>query len=75
MSLENSIDSIGNRTRHLPACSVVPQPTAPPRIPFIKRRTTHKTSILQQKQKQIFKKLSFLFQMNYTGYQNKFYAI
>jgi len=28
---KNSSDSIGNRTRDLPACSAVPQPTAPPR--------------------------------------------
>ena len=27
---KNSIDTIGNRTRDLPACSAVPQPTAPP---------------------------------------------
>jgi hypothetical protein len=27
---ENSNDTIGNRTRFLPACSAVPQPTAPP---------------------------------------------
>jgi hypothetical protein len=26
-------DPIGNRTRDLPACSAVPRPTAPPRIP------------------------------------------
>jgi hypothetical protein len=29
--MENSNDTIGNRTRDLPACSTVPQPTAPPR--------------------------------------------
>ena len=29
----NSNDTIGNRTRDLPACSAVPQPTAPPRAP------------------------------------------
>jgi hypothetical protein len=29
MSKKNSSDSIGNRTRNLPACSTVPQPTAP----------------------------------------------
>jgi len=29
--LKNSNDLIGNRTRDLPACSAVPQPTAPPR--------------------------------------------
>ena len=34
MSLKNSNDTIGNRTSDLPACSAVPQPTAPPRAPF-----------------------------------------
>jgi len=34
MSMKNSNDSIGNRTRDLPACSVVPQPTVPPRAPM-----------------------------------------
>ena len=34
MSLKNSSDTIGNRTRDLPPCSAVPQPTAPPRAPF-----------------------------------------
>jgi hypothetical protein len=28
-----SSDTIENRTRDLPACSAVPKPTAPPRIP------------------------------------------
>ena len=32
--MKNSSDSIGNRTRFLPACSAVPQPTAPPRTPL-----------------------------------------
>jgi hypothetical protein len=27
MSMKNSNDTIGNRTRELPACSAVPQPT------------------------------------------------
>ena len=31
--MKNSNDTIGNRTRDLPACSAVPQPTAPPRTP------------------------------------------
>jgi hypothetical protein len=31
MSMKNSNDTIGNRTRDLPACSAVPQPAAPPR--------------------------------------------
>jgi hypothetical protein len=29
--MKNSSDTIGNRTCDLPACSAVPQPTAPPR--------------------------------------------
>ena len=33
MSMENSNDTSGNRTRDLRACSAVPQPTAPPRVP------------------------------------------
>jgi len=28
-----SDDTIGNRTRDLPACSAVPKPTAPPHVP------------------------------------------
>ena len=31
MSMKNSNDAIGNRTRDLPVCSAVPQSTAPPR--------------------------------------------
>jgi len=31
MSMKNSNDTIGNRTRDLPACIAEPQPTAPPR--------------------------------------------
>jgi len=33
MSMKNSNDTIGNRTRDLPACSSLPQPNAPPRVP------------------------------------------
>ena len=32
--MKNSNDTIGNRTRDSPACSAVPQPTAPPRGPL-----------------------------------------
>jgi len=35
MSVKNSNDTIGNRTRDLPACSAVPQPTALPRVPLL----------------------------------------
>ena len=33
--MKKSNDIIGNRTRDLPVCSAVPQPTAPPRPPSI----------------------------------------
>jgi hypothetical protein len=33
--LNKSNDLIGNRTRDLPACSIVPQPTMPPRAPKV----------------------------------------
>jgi hypothetical protein len=32
--MKNSNDTIGNRTRDLPACSAVTQPVAPPRAPL-----------------------------------------
>ena len=35
MSIKNSNDIIRNRTRDLPSCTAVPEPTAPPRVPFI----------------------------------------
>ena len=35
MSMKNSNGTIGNRTRDLPTCSAVPQPTALPRAPFV----------------------------------------
>jgi len=31
--MQNSNETIGNRTRDLPACSAVPQSTAPPSAP------------------------------------------
>ena len=33
--MNHSSDTIGNRTRDLPTCSAVPQPTALPRAPII----------------------------------------
>jgi hypothetical protein len=35
MSIKNSNDTIGNRTRDLATCSAVPQPTVPPRAPYV----------------------------------------
>ena len=34
LCLKNCNDTIGNRTRDLPTCSAVPQPTAPPCAPY-----------------------------------------
>ena len=33
--MKNLENSIGNRIRDLPACSVMPQPTAPPGAPVL----------------------------------------
>ena len=38
MSMKNSSDTIGNRTRDLPPCSAVSQPTVPPRVPTKKEK-------------------------------------
>ena len=42
--MKNSNDNIGNRTRDLPACSAVPQPTALPRAPA--HGSVHRNNIL-----------------------------
>ena len=41
MSMKNSNDTIGDRTRDLPACSAVPQPTAPPRAIYQRVAVTY----------------------------------
>jgi len=41
MSMKNSNDTIGNRTRDLPAYSAVPQPTAPPGAPYFTQAITY----------------------------------
>jgi hypothetical protein len=41
MSMKNCNDTIGNRTRNLPACSAVPQPTALTRAPTYTIRTAN----------------------------------
>jgi hypothetical protein len=47
MSMKNSSDTIGNRTRDVPVCSAVPQPTAPPRAQGI--RITQKKEWISEK--------------------------
>ena len=39
--MKNSNDTFGNRTRDLPACGAMPQPTAPPRAPVMRRNTSN----------------------------------
>ena len=39
MSMRNSNDTIGNRTRDIPARSAVPQTTEPPRTPHIVQKS------------------------------------
>jgi hypothetical protein len=43
ISMKNCNDTIGNRTSGLPACSAVPQPTAPPRVPHLQNTTWYNT--------------------------------
>jgi hypothetical protein len=51
MSMKNSSDTIENRTRGVPVCSAVSQPTAPPRAIFMMLATinNNKTSICEHK--------------------------
>jgi hypothetical protein len=49
--MKNSNDTVGNRTRDLPACSAVPQPTAPPAAcpnPSLKQHLFNVVSIITQ---------------------------
>jgi len=43
--MKNSNDTIGNRTRKLPTCSAVPQPTTLPRAPIFKYINTKNIQI------------------------------
>jgi hypothetical protein len=45
MSMKNSNDTLGNRTRDLPVCSAVLRPTAPPRPRLIKNRTNFSLTV------------------------------
>jgi hypothetical protein len=60
MSKKNSNDTIGNRSRDLPACSAVPQPTAAPRAP--KREITTGSSKPQETDEQsTFTSVDYIF--------------
>jgi hypothetical protein len=45
--MENSKDTIGNRTRHLPACSILPQLTAPPLLKIQEASSSNVSTNLQ----------------------------
>ena len=44
--MKNSSDTIGNRTRNLPACSAVLQPTRPPRAPYVSLIGTDRRAVV-----------------------------
>jgi hypothetical protein len=46
-SIESCNDLNGTRIRDLPACSIVPQPTTLPRVPFITGRSVFCENLLQ----------------------------
>jgi len=50
MSMQNSNGTIGNRTRDLPVCSAVPQPTVPSRAPH-NFNATFKRSLTESRQR------------------------
>jgi hypothetical protein len=64
MSMKNSNDTIGNRTRDLPVCSTVPQTTAPPSTSDVQSKTREKisdTDIKNFKQSVLRKVCAFVF--------------
>jgi hypothetical protein len=48
MSIKNFSDNIENRTRDLPTCSKVPQPTAPPRVPTSPEEASKNRTVSKQ---------------------------
>ena len=46
MSMKKSNDTIGNRTRDIPACGTVPQPTAPPRVLIFSSTKSYKYTFI-----------------------------
>jgi len=64
MSMKNSNDTIGNRTRDLPGCSSVPQPTAPPRATSLLATTLNWIGILSNVKDLQFKNTEILKRKN-----------
>jgi hypothetical protein len=57
--MRNSNDTVGNRTRDLPTCSAVTQPTAPPRVPLFEEREANYKSGTMIKMTVITKDVKF----------------
>jgi hypothetical protein len=70
MSMKSSNDTIGNRTRDLPACSAVPQPTAPPAVaqasvPTYRAMTAERGKLPRYKQQYVSDACETSFQRQY----------
>ena len=59
MSMKNSNETIGNRTRDLPTCSAVPQPITLPRA---HNRTTYRTKVTVQEMNRLMRTLKYSLQ-------------
>jgi hypothetical protein len=69
--MNNFSDIIGNRTRDLPACSTVPQPTAPPRTFVQIKKKTPGREFLGRKEIHVLRKddmVALGYVTNYTEY-------
>ena len=64
--MKNSYDTIGNRTRDLPACCAVHQPTAPPRTPA-RRRELKRKKVQKAKRENMEESLIKKMQLNAKG--------
>jgi hypothetical protein len=72
MSMKNSIETIGNRTRDLPVCSTVPQPTASPRVLWWSNKVFSETSRVHSGSKSQVSSTSFVQQITWWLWQGKF---
>jgi hypothetical protein len=80
MSMKNSNDTIGNRTRDLPACSAVPQPTTPPCAPMVNvGRSSYIVPVIPVKILKIWKDFQKKFQtqnfMKIRSVEQKFFHV
>ena len=60
MSMQNASDTIGHRSRELPACSAVPEATAPLRDLYYKRRRVNHVQITDGNRRAVFSPCNFV---------------